>query len=108
MAPQNRSHQAETSIPIKKLAVATDRPTHVLGVHFFNPVPVLALVELVPSLLTDPATTERARAFVQDDLGKQSARLLYLRLLGRDRARHRGQFNRRTHGGARLLWAHGR
>lgn len=59
-----------SSIPIMKLAVATQRPTHVLGVHFFNPVPVLKLVELVPSLMTDADTTERARAFVQDDLGK--------------------------------------
>ncbi|MEU0265079.1 3-hydroxybutyryl-CoA dehydrogenase [Nocardioides sp. NPDC006303] len=59
-----------SSIPIMKLAVATKRPTHVLGVHFFNPVPVLNLVELVPSLMTDEAITERARAFVQDDLGK--------------------------------------
>jgi 3-hydroxybutyryl-CoA dehydrogenase len=59
-----------SSIPIMKLAVATKRPSHVLGVHFFNPVPVLKLVELVPSLMTDEATTERARAFVQDDLGK--------------------------------------
>ena len=61
-----------SSIPIMKLAVATARPTHVLGVHFFNPVPVLSLVELVPSLLTAPETTERARAFVEDDLGKQA------------------------------------
>ncbi|WP_425489797.1 3-hydroxybutyryl-CoA dehydrogenase [Nocardioides kongjuensis] len=59
-----------SSIPIMKLAVATKRPSHVLGVHFFNPVPVLKLVELVPSLMTDTDTTERARAFVQDDLGK--------------------------------------
>lgn len=61
-----------SSIPIMKLAVATKRPTHVLGVHFFNPVPVLKLVELVPSLMTAETTTERARAFVQDDLGKNA------------------------------------
>jgi 3-hydroxybutyryl-CoA dehydrogenase len=61
-----------SSIPIMKLAVATNRPAHVLGIHFFNPVPVLSLVELVPSLLTTPETTERARGFVQDDLGKQA------------------------------------
>jgi len=61
-----------SSIPIMKLAVATTRPAHVLGIHFFNPVPVLSLVELVPSLLTAPETTERARGFVQDDLGKQA------------------------------------
>lgn len=59
-----------SSIPIMKLAVATKRPAQVLGIHFFNPVPVLSLVELVPSLLTAPATTERARSFVADDLGK--------------------------------------
>jgi 3-hydroxybutyryl-CoA dehydrogenase len=45
---------------------------HVLGVHFCNPVPVLSLVELVPSLLTSPETTQRARDFVQNDLGKQA------------------------------------
>jgi 3-hydroxybutyryl-CoA dehydrogenase len=61
-----------SSIPIMKLAVATSRPSHVLGVHFFNPVPVLSLVELVPSLLTADETTERARAFVQDTLGKHA------------------------------------
>ncbi|WP_345702753.1 3-hydroxybutyryl-CoA dehydrogenase [Pseudonocardia eucalypti] len=61
-----------SSIPIMKLAVATRRPAQVLGVHFFNPVPVLSLVELVPSLLTSPKTTERVRAFVQDDLGKHT------------------------------------
>lgn len=61
-----------SSIPIMKLAVATERPSHVLGIHFFNPVPVLKLVELVPSLMTAEATTERSRAFVQDDLGKHA------------------------------------
>jgi 3-hydroxybutyryl-CoA dehydrogenase len=61
-----------SSIPIMKLAVATSRPSHVLGVHFFNPVPVLSLVELVPSLLTAPETTERARTFVQKTLGKHA------------------------------------
>jgi 3-hydroxybutyryl-CoA dehydrogenase len=61
-----------SSIPIMKLAVATGRPSHVIGVHFFNPVPVLSLVELVPSLLTTEATTERARGFVQDQLGKHA------------------------------------
>ena len=59
-----------SSIPIMKLAVVTSRPTHVLGVHFFNPVPVLSLVELVPALTTSPESTERARSFVQEDLGK--------------------------------------
>jgi 3-hydroxybutyryl-CoA dehydrogenase len=61
-----------SSIPIMKLAVATKRPTQVMGIHFFNPVPVLTLVELVPSLLTDPQTTERARTFVETTLGKKA------------------------------------
>jgi 3-hydroxybutyryl-CoA dehydrogenase len=61
-----------SSIPIMKLAVATSRPSHVLGVHFFNPVPVLSLVELVPSLLTANETTERARTFVEKTLGKHA------------------------------------
>jgi len=61
-----------SSIPIMKLGVATSRPTHVVGIHFFNPVPVLDLVELVPSLLTAPETIERARGFAQDDLGKHA------------------------------------
>ena len=60
-----------SSIPITRLGVATARPESVLGVHFFNPVPVLPLVELVPGLRTAPATTARARAFAEERLGKQ-------------------------------------
>ena len=59
-----------SSIPIMKIAMATSRPDHVVGVHFFNPVPVLPLVELVPSLLTAESVEARARAFVEDLLGK--------------------------------------
>lgn len=59
-----------SAIPIVKLASATTRPGHVLGIHFFNPVPVLPLVELVPSLLTAKETTGRAHEFVRDVLGK--------------------------------------
>lgn len=59
-----------SSIPISTIAAATTRPEFVLGVHFFNPVPVLSLVELVPSLLTAPETVERARAFASEQLGK--------------------------------------
>jgi 3-hydroxybutyryl-CoA dehydrogenase len=59
-----------SSIPVMKLAVATSRPHQVVGIHFFNPVPVLQLVELVPSLLTAPETTARAREFVEGPLAK--------------------------------------
>lgn len=61
-----------SSIPIMKLATVTKRPANVLGVHFFNPVPVLKLVELVPSLMTADETVERARAYVDGDLGKHA------------------------------------
>lgn len=61
-----------SSIPIMKLGVVTERPSNVLGIHFFNPVPVLRLVELVPSLLTAPETTQRSRRFVEDQLGKEA------------------------------------
>jgi len=59
-----------SSIPIMKLGVATSRPEQVIGVHFFNPVPVLPLVELVPSLLTSDETLARARSWVEESLGK--------------------------------------
>jgi 3-hydroxybutyryl-CoA dehydrogenase len=49
-----------SSIPIMKLAMATSRPDSVLGLHFFNPVPVMRLVEVVTSLLTAPETVTRA------------------------------------------------
>jgi 3-hydroxybutyryl-CoA dehydrogenase len=63
-----------SSIPIIKIAMATARPAQVVGIHFFNPVPVLRLVELVPSLLTAPATTDRAQAFAEGTLGKTTIR----------------------------------
>ncbi len=59
-----------SSIPIMKLAMATARPEQVIGIHFFNPVPVLPLVELVPSLLSSPASREVAGWFASEQLGK--------------------------------------
>jgi 3-hydroxybutyryl-CoA dehydrogenase len=59
-----------SSIPIMKLAMATERPQQVVGIHFFNPVPVLHLVEMVPSLLTSPEVLERATMFAREKLGK--------------------------------------
>ena len=53
-----------------KLAAVTPQPQRVIGMHFFNPVPVLPLVELVPSLLTSPETVARAEAFAIGQLGK--------------------------------------
>ena len=61
-----------SSIPIMKLAAVTPQPERVIGMHFFNPVPVLPLVELVPSLLTSPETVQRAEVFAEHDLGKHT------------------------------------
>ncbi|MFV0257782.1 MAG: 3-hydroxybutyryl-CoA dehydrogenase [Acidimicrobiales bacterium] len=61
-----------SSIPIMKLAMATRRPENVIGIHFFNPVPVLHLVELVTSLYTSEDTTQRAEAFSTGQLGKRA------------------------------------
>lgn len=59
-----------SSIPIMKLGTATGRPEQVIGLHFFNPVPVLALVEIVPSLLTSDDTIMRVQHLAEQDLGK--------------------------------------
>ena len=63
-----------SSIPIMKLGIATQRPEQVIGIHFFNPVPVLKLVELVTSLLTSPATAEQANLFATEVLHKRVIR----------------------------------
>src|SRR5436190_5167566 len=61
-----------SSIPITSLAAATSRPDRVIGMHFFNPVPVLKLVEVIRGLET---SDETARAIVElaGDLGKTPA-----------------------------------
>ncbi|MCU1495470.1 MAG: fadB2 [Acidimicrobiaceae bacterium] len=63
-----------SSIPIARLGAATGRPGQVLGLHFFNPVPVMALVEITRSLDTDEATLERAESFVRTVLAKDVVR----------------------------------
>jgi 3-hydroxybutyryl-CoA dehydrogenase len=61
-----------SSVPIMKLASATSRPERVLGLHFFNPVAVMNLVEVVPSLATDAQVVSLAGRFVTGMLGKQA------------------------------------
>jgi 3-hydroxybutyryl-CoA dehydrogenase len=63
-----------SSIPIMKLGIATSRPEQVIGIHFFNPVPVLRLVELVTSLLTSADTIAAADGFATGVLGKKVIR----------------------------------
>jgi 3-hydroxybutyryl-CoA dehydrogenase len=63
-----------SSIPIMKLGMATQNAARVVGMHFFNPVPGLPLVELVTTLMTSPEVSERAEDFARDVLGKQVVR----------------------------------
>jgi 3-hydroxybutyryl-CoA dehydrogenase len=62
-----------SSIPIAQLASWTDHPQRVLGLHFFSPVPVMKLVEVVVALDTDPGVIERAEDFARR-LGKHPIR----------------------------------
>lgn len=59
-----------SSIPIIKVATATKTPERVVGVHFFNPVPVMPLVEIISTLTTAPETADAVTAYVRDTLGK--------------------------------------
>lgn len=63
-----------SSIPIMKIAAATKNPQRVLGLHFFNPVPVLPLVELISTLVTSDDALKRVEEFAADALGKQVVR----------------------------------
>ena len=62
-----------SSIPIAQLAAATARPERVLGLHFFSPVPVMKLCEIVVALDTAPEVTDRATAFIES-IGKKPIR----------------------------------
>jgi 3-hydroxybutyryl-CoA dehydrogenase len=58
-----------SSLSVTQLAIATQRPTRVIGLHFFNPATVMKLVEVVPTLLTDADVTEDLRKLCEQ-LGK--------------------------------------
>ncbi|MDO5731852.1 3-hydroxybutyryl-CoA dehydrogenase [Corynebacterium sphenisci] len=59
-----------SSLPVQSIAAATTRPERVMGLHFFNPVPVLPLVEHVVTLSTGEVQAERAHAYAERALGK--------------------------------------
>jgi 3-hydroxybutyryl-CoA dehydrogenase len=61
-----------SSIPITTLAAATSRPAQVIGMHFFNPVPVLKLVEVIRALQTSDETAAAIIGLARD-LGKEPA-----------------------------------
>lgn len=63
-----------SSIPIMKIAAATQNPSRVLGLHFFNPVPVLPLVELINTLVTSDEAVARVEQFASEVLGKKVVR----------------------------------
>jgi 3-hydroxybutyryl-CoA dehydrogenase len=61
-----------SSIPITRLAAATDRPARFIGMHFFNPVPLMGLVEIIRGLATEDATFEAVRTLAER-MGKKTA-----------------------------------
>jgi 3-hydroxybutyryl-CoA dehydrogenase len=63
-----------SSLPIREIARATTRPDRVIGIHFFNPVDLMPLVEIVRAGETSPQTEEKAVAFVAA-LGKEAIRV---------------------------------
>ncbi|MFF3969154.1 3-hydroxybutyryl-CoA dehydrogenase [Streptomyces rubiginosohelvolus] len=63
-----------SAIPVMRLGMATQRADRVLGLHFFNPVPVLPLVEVVTSLHTSAETLTAAEEFATTVLGKTVVR----------------------------------
>lgn len=63
-----------SSIPVAQIAAASTHPERVLGTHYFNPVPVMALVEVVSCLQTDPAVADATHAFCAEVLGKKVIR----------------------------------
>jgi 3-hydroxybutyryl-CoA dehydrogenase len=59
-----------SSIPITRMATSSPDPKRFIGLHFFNPVPVMGLIEVIPGLATSKETVARTRAFAEC-LGKQ-------------------------------------
>jgi len=64
LKPQAILASNTSSISITRLAAATDRPEHFIGIHFMNPVPLMQLVELIRGIATDDGTFERAKSLV--------------------------------------------
>jgi 3-hydroxybutyryl-CoA dehydrogenase len=54
-----------SSIPITRMAARVPDPSRFIGMHFFNPVPVMGLIEVIPGLPTSAETTAKARAFCE-------------------------------------------
>ena len=59
-----------SSIPITRMAASVPDPSRFIGLHFFNPVPVMQLIEVIPGLATSKETVAKTRSFAES-LGKQ-------------------------------------
>ncbi len=70
LAPDAILASNTSSIPITRMAAQVADPARFIGLHFFNPVPLMKLIEIIPGLATAPATVERTRAFAES-LGKE-------------------------------------
>ncbi len=70
LAPTAIMASNTSSIPITRMANHSPDPSRFIGLHFFNPVPVMGLIEIIPGLATAQATTDRVTAFAEG-LGKQ-------------------------------------
>jgi 3-hydroxybutyryl-CoA dehydrogenase len=60
-----------SSLSIAAMGAQLKRPERILGIHFFNPAPLMRLVEIIPAVQTDPAVTQRARKLI-DTWGKNT------------------------------------
>jgi len=69
LKPETVLTTTTSSLPVIECAMVTDRPDKVLGLHFFNPAAIMKLVEIVPTVRTEPGVVEQCRAFV-DKVGK--------------------------------------
>lgn len=63
-----------SSLSITEIASATNRPDRVIGLHFFNPVPLMKLVEIICGIATSPETYEAIRA-LSERMGKEPVRV---------------------------------
>jgi 3-hydroxybutyryl-CoA dehydrogenase len=74
LSPETILASNTSSIPLTKIASVTSRPDRVVGVHFFNPAPVLPLVEIVAGILTSDDTLAAVTDFAEKRLGKTTIR----------------------------------
>ena len=70
LGPQSIMASNTSSIPITRMANWSPDPARFIGLHFFNPVPVMGLIEVIPGLATAPETIHRTRALAEA-LGKE-------------------------------------